>query len=112
MPQASVGILPTLGVFALLRLLLAILLLLWGAKQVLGRGYPRAAFLLLVLGACFLEWAEPGHLTYGVPMTLPPTRTVATFSLNQPPLPAWADWWQRLTTPPAPPPRVTAPAEE
>ena len=112
LPQASLGVLPTLGVVALLRLLLAILVLLWGVKQVLGRGYPRAALLLLVLGACLLEWAEPGHLTYGVPTTLPPTRTVATFTLDQPPLPAWADWWQRLTPRPAPPSRVTAPPEE
>lgn len=110
-PQASGWMLSSLGLFALLRLLLAVIFLLWIAKQVLGRGYPRAALFLVVLGACLLEWAEPGHLTYGVPTTLPPTRTVATFTLDDRTLPPWAAWVQRTVRPELKP-AVTAPEEE
>lgn len=85
-------VLERLGVFWLLKMALIALVLFWVAKQLLGRGNPRIALFLIVIAACFLEWAEPGHLTYGVPNAFPPTQSVVTFTLDDRTLPAWAEW--------------------
>ena len=90
--QMSFWVLEKLGVFWLLKMLLIALALFWVAKQLLGRGHPRAAVFLIVIAACVLEWAEPGHLTYGVPNSFPPTQSVVTFTVDDRTLPGWAEW--------------------
>ncbi len=85
-------VLERLGVFWLLKMALIAIALFWIAKELLGRGNPRIALFLVVIAACILEWAEPGHLTYGVPNAFPPTQSVVTFTVDDRTLPGWAEW--------------------
>lgn len=87
-------VLARLGVFWLLQMALIALVLCWIAKQLFAQGNPRIALLLVVATACLLEWAEPGHRTYGVPHAWPPTESVVTFTLDERTLPTWAAWIQ------------------
>ena len=87
----SVWVLEKLGVFWLLRMALVALALFWVAKQLFKRS-PRAAMFLIVIAACLLEWAEPGHFTYGLPDSFPPTQSVVTFTVDDRTLPGWAEW--------------------
>ena len=90
--RLGLWVLERLGVFWLLKMALIAVALFWVAKQLLGRGNLRIALFLVVAAACFLEWAEPGHLTYGVPNSFPPTQSVVTFTLDDRTLPGWAKW--------------------
>ncbi|MEL6326401.1 MAG: hypothetical protein AAFQ61_05790 [Cyanobacteria bacterium J06626_23] len=84
-------VLEKLGGFWLLKMALVAIALFWIAKQLFKQN-PRAALFLIVIAACVLEWAEPGHLTYGVPDSFPPTQSVVTFTLDDRTLPGWAEW--------------------
>lgn len=81
-----------LGFFGLFKMALIALILFGIAKYLLARGYPRTALFLVIAVACFLEWAAPGHLTYGVPNTFPPTQSVVTFTLDDLTRPTGAEW--------------------
>ncbi|MBE7385160.1 MAG: hypothetical protein F6J95_027605 [Leptolyngbya sp. SIO1E4] len=100
-------VLERLGVFWLLKMALVAIALFWIAKQLLGRGNPRAALFLVIAVACFLEWAEPGHLTYGLPNSFPPTQSGVTFTLDDRTLPTWAEWIKTHLPGQSPDPKVT-----
>ncbi|MEO1095979.1 MAG: hypothetical protein AAFX01_13880 [Cyanobacteria bacterium J06638_28] len=110
--RLGLWVLARLGVFWLLQMALIALVLFWIAKQLLAQGNPRIVLLLVVATACLLEWAEPGHRTYGVPHAWPPTESVVTFTIDERTLPAWAAWIQDQLPGPASDPDVTVPATE
>ncbi|MEM6437461.1 MAG: hypothetical protein AAF773_26940 [Cyanobacteria bacterium P01_D01_bin.115] len=84
-------VLERLGVFWLLKMALIGMVLFLIAKQLFKQN-PRVAVFLIVLAACLLEWAEPGHFTYGLPDSFPPTQSVVTFTVDDRTLPGWAEW--------------------
>ena len=103
-------VLERLGVFWLLKMALIGFALFLIAKQLFKQN-PRAAVFLIVLAACLLEWAEPGHLTYGVPDSFPPTQSVVTFTVDDRTLPGWAEWIREKIPGQASGPKVTTKEE-
>ena len=103
-------VLEKLGVFWLLKMALVALALFWIAKQLFKQN-PRAAVFLIVIAACVLEWAEPGHLTYGVPDSFPPTHSVVTFTVDDRTLPGWAEWLRERIPGQSSDPKVTTQEE-
>ena len=108
--RLGLWVLERLGVFWLLKMALIGFALFLIAKQLFKQN-PRAAVFLIVIAACVLEWAEPGHLTYGVPDSFPPTQSVVTFTVDDRTLPGWAEWIREKIPGQASGPKVTTKEE-